>query len=69
MPPSMSLQDSVQIYLSFYLEAANRDAFMAIKQDLLVSFVECVEKHGGKLATPRIVVSALVIQNSVHTQV
>jgi MscS family membrane protein len=53
------LQDCVQLYLSFYLEAANRDAFMAIKQDLLVSFVECVEKHGGKLATPRIVVGGL----------
>ncbi|KAL6751057.1 Mechanosensitive ion channel-domain-containing protein [Haematococcus lacustris] len=45
--------EDIKIYMSFYLEAANRDAFMAIKQDLLVSFVDCVEKHQAKLATPR----------------
>jgi len=48
--------DDARIYLSFYLEGANRDAFMAIKQDLLVSFVDCVERNGAKLATPRTVV-------------
>lgn len=48
--------DDAKIYMSFYLEAANRDAFMAIKQDLLVSFVDCVERNGAKLATPRTVV-------------
>lgn len=37
-----------------------RDAFMAIKQDLLVSFVDCVERNGAKLATPRTVVGPCV---------
>ena len=46
----------VQIYLSFYVEASNRDAFMAVKQDLLLAFVDCVERNGAKLATPRTVV-------------
>lgn len=34
-----------------------RDAFMAIKQDLLMSFVDCVERNGARLATPRTTVS------------
>ena len=41
------------VYLSFYLEASNRDQFMGIKQDLLLAFVDCVERNGAKLATPR----------------
>ncbi|KAI8470017.1 MAG: Mechanosensitive ion channel-domain-containing protein [Monoraphidium minutum] len=47
----------VKIYLSFYVEASNRDAFMAVKQDLLLAFVDCVERNGARLATPRAVVS------------
>ncbi|GBF96207.1 small conductance mechanosensitive ion channel [Raphidocelis subcapitata] len=45
--------EDAQIYLSFYVEASNRDAFMAVKQDLLLAFVDCVERNGAKLATPR----------------
>ena len=29
---------------------------MAVKQDLLLAFVDCVERNGAKLATPRAVV-------------
>ncbi|WIA23363.1 hypothetical protein OEZ85_000126 [Tetradesmus obliquus] len=47
--------DDVKIYVSFYCEASNRDAFMAIKQDLLLAFVDCVERNGAKLAQPRTV--------------
>ena len=47
--------DDCKIYLSFYVEASNRDAFMAVKQDLLLAFVDCVERNGAKLATPRAV--------------
>jgi len=38
------------VYVSFYVEAANRDAFMAVKQDLLLAFIDCVERNGAKLA-------------------
>jgi hypothetical protein len=31
---------------------------MAVKQDLLLAFVDCVERNGAKLATPRRVVRA-----------
>lgn len=48
--------EDCRIYMSFYLEAANRDAFMAIKQDMLLSFVDVVERNGAKLATPRTMV-------------
>jgi hypothetical protein len=30
---------------------------MAVKQDLLLAFVDCVERNGAKLAQPRRVVS------------
>jgi MscS family membrane protein len=51
----LSMEDC-KIYLSFYVEAANRDSFMAVKQDLLLTFVDCVERNGAKLATPRLTV-------------
>lgn len=40
----------VSVYVSFYVEATNRDAYMAIKQDLLLAFIDCVERNGAKLA-------------------
>ena len=51
-------RDQATIYLSCYVEAPNRDAFMAVKQDLLLSFVDCVERNGGKLARNRLQVGA-----------
>ncbi len=50
-PPPALVQ--VSIYVSFYVEAANRDAFMAIKQDLLLAFVDCVERNNARLARNR----------------
>ena len=57
----------VSIYVSCYVEAANRDAFMAVKQDLLLAFVDCVERNGARLAQQRIQVCInlrLIIQIS-----
>lgn len=48
--------EDCKIYMSFYVEASNRDAFMAVKQDLLLAFVDCVERNGAKLAVPRRIV-------------
>lgn len=52
-------RDEATIYLSFYVEAANRDAFMAVKQDLLLAFVDCVERNGAKLARQRLQLEVL----------
>ena len=49
----------VTIYTSFYVEATNRDAFMSVKQDLLLAFIDCVDRNGAKLAKQRLEVSAL----------
>ncbi|GFR48179.1 hypothetical protein Agub_g10027 [Astrephomene gubernaculifera] len=49
--------DDCRIYVSFYVEAANRESFMSAKQDLLLAFVDCVERNGAKLAVPRSTVS------------
>ncbi|KXZ55407.1 hypothetical protein GPECTOR_3g59 [Gonium pectorale] len=45
--------EDCKIYVSFYIEAQNRESFMAAKQDLLLAFVDCVERNGAKLAVPR----------------
>ncbi len=42
------------MYVSFYVEAVNRDAFMSIKQDLLLAFIDCVDRNGAKLAKQRL---------------
>ena len=38
------------------MEAQNRDAFMAVKQDLLLAFVDCVERNRAELARVRVAV-------------
>jgi len=43
-------REDASMYISFYVEAANRDAFMAVKQDLLLAFIDCVERNGARLA-------------------
>lgn len=50
--------EHVTIYLSFYVEASNRDQFMGIKQDFMLAFVDCIERNDAKLATKRMVVSS-----------
>lgn len=50
--------DQVTVYVSCYVEAKNRDAFMAVKQDLLLAFVDCVERNRAELARVRMAVCA-----------
>lgn len=59
-------REQVTLYVSFYVEAANRDAFMAIKQDLFLAFVDCVERNGAKLAKQRVQVLSGVHAVHVH---
>lgn len=47
-------KEHCRLYISFYVEAANRDAFMAVKQDLLLAFIDCVERNGATLARNRL---------------
>ena len=55
-------RDQVSIYISCYIEAANRDAFMAVKQDLLLAFVDCVERNNARLARNRLQVGSFCTQ-------
>jgi len=41
------------------VEATNRDAFMSVKQDLLLAFIDCVDRNGAKLAKQRLEVGIL----------
>ena len=54
-------RDQVTIYISCYVEAANRDAFMSVKQDLLLAFVECVDRNNARLARNRTQVTASTV--------
>ena len=51
----------VTVYVSCYVEAQNRDAFMAVKQDLLLAFVDCVERNRAELARVRLSVGTLTM--------
>ena len=46
-------KDEVTLYISFYIEAANRDAFMMTKQEVLLAFAEACARHGAALASNR----------------
>ena len=52
-------REQVSIYISCYVEAPNRDAFMAVKQDLLLAFIDCVERNGAKLARNKLQVRCI----------
>ena len=45
------------MYISCYVEATNRDAFMAVRQDIMIAFVELVHGKGCELARTRLGVS------------
>jgi hypothetical protein len=47
-------KEHCRMYISFYVEAANRDAFMSVKQDLLLAFIDCVQRNGAQLARNRL---------------
>ena len=47
-------RENCSIYISFYVEAANRDAFMAVKQELLLAFIDCIQRNGAQLARNRV---------------
>ena len=52
--------------MSAYVEAANRDAFMAVKQDLLAAFVDCCDRNGARLARNRLQVCSLMHSPMLH---
>ena len=51
-------REELTIYMSFYLQAANRDAFMAARQDVYLAFVAACRRHGAQLARNRFQVCA-----------
>jgi mechanosensitive ion channel protein 1/2/3 len=46
-------RSELTIYISFYIEAANRDAYMATKQEIFLQFALACERHGAQLASNR----------------
>ncbi|CAL8469278.1 g8819 [Coccomyxa elongata] len=61
-------REQVSVYVSFYVEAVNRDAFMSIKQDLLLAFIDCVDRNGAKLAKQRLEVEVAPSQMAASSQ-
>ena len=49
--------DGIQVYISCYIEAANRDAFLAVQEGLLYRFSEAMRANGCRFAFPRHVVA------------
>lgn len=59
------IREQVTIYLSAYIEASNRDAFMAVKQDLLLAFVDCCNRNGARLSRKRTQVEVVTERGAV----
>eukprot|EP00798_Chlamydomonas_sp_ICE-L_P011587 gene11587-34289_t len=55
-------QNGCKIYISFYVDASNQDSYMAMKQDLLLAFIDCVQRNGAKLASPHTVEAYMAMQ-------
>ena len=51
------LRVQLTVYISCYVEAQNRDAFMAVRQDLMLAFIDCVHRNRAELARTRLGVS------------
>ena len=59
-------REECTILVSFYVEAANRDAFMAVKQDLLLAFIDCVERNGARLARAKLQLGGAALAGHGH---
>jgi len=44
--------EGLVIHISFYVDAVNKDQFLAIQQDLLQAFLATCRKSGVQIATP-----------------
>ena len=42
------------VYISCYVDATNRDAFMAVRQDIMIAFIELVHGKDCELARTRL---------------
>jgi len=49
-------REFVNIYISFYVEASNRDAFMAAREQFFMSFVDCIVRNGAQIAQKKLLV-------------
>jgi len=43
-------KEEIELYISFYCAATNRDAFMAIRQDMLMTMIDIIHRHGAEIA-------------------
>ena len=55
-------KDELRIYISFYIEAINRDTYMATKQEIFFLLYKSCKQHGAQLASNR---RQIVFSNSV----
>ncbi len=49
-------REYISIYISFYLEATNRDAFMSLRHQFFLDLVDCVQRNGGEVAEKKLIV-------------
>jgi len=52
-------REYISIYISFYLEAPTRDAYMAARQQLFFEFVNCVLRSNAEIAQRKLLVEGL----------
>lgn len=57
-------EEHVNIYIAFYMEMTNRDAYLAARQQMTLAFIDCIERNGAQLAEKK-----LMFESAHHTQV
>lgn len=57
-------EEHVTIYIAFYMEMPNRDAYLAARQQMTFTFIDCIERNGAQLAEKK-----LIFESSYHAQV
>ncbi|GMH39985.1 hypothetical protein BSKO_07889 [Bryopsis sp. KO-2023] len=49
-------REYVSIFIAFYLDMTNRDAFLAARQQMYLAFLDCIHRNGAKVAEKKLLV-------------
>lgn len=49
-------REYISIFIAFYLDMTNRDAFLAARQQMYLAFVDCIDRNGAQVAEKKLIV-------------
>lgn len=57
-------REYITILIAFYVEVPNRDAYLAVRQNMYMAFVACIQRNGAKIAEKKLKVDIGMYSNS-----